>query len=242
MNNFERVRDLVNKYVSENGTGKEKSRAEFLEWVHETYENISAAKNNLYPTDISYNLYNAGLKDFPGPNLCLVYVEERDTFRLVGSEYKYTGPIYQYKGKSNEKIIGQWNNGVCSMGVTSVEEALSENILFRREDLAAGIKGALKAIPVTVNEKGRNVTVEFQALLVSGVSVEDEGYKIFNASSEWADKTTYLCEESNDGTRFYYLETIDECIGEIQRLVMFEAQKGKRQPSINGQHTSELSV
>lgn len=67
--------------------------------------------------------------------------------------------------------------------------------------------------------KGRIVTVEFQDLLISGVSVEDEGYKIFNVSSEWAEKTTYLCEEAKDGTCFYYLETIDECIGEMQRLV-----------------------
>ena len=220
MNNFERVRELVNKYVSENGAGKEMSRGEFLEWVHETYENISAAKNNLYPTDISFNLYNAGLKDFPGPNLCLVYVEERNTFRLVGSGYKHTGPIYQYKGKSIEKIVGQWNDGVCSMGETSIkEEILSDNARFRREDLAAGIKGAVKALPVKVTEKGRIVTVEFQDLLISGVSVEDEGYKIFNASSEWAEKTTYLCEEAKDVTWFYYLETIDECIGEMQRLV-----------------------
>ena len=121
MNNYERVRELVNKYVSENGTEKEMSRGEFLEWVNETYENISAAKNNLYPTDISYNLYNAGLKDFPGPNLCLVYIEERNTFRLVGTGYKHTGPIYQYRGKSNERIVGQWHDGVCHMDAKFVK-------------------------------------------------------------------------------------------------------------------------
>ena len=64
MNNFERVKDLVDKYVSENGKDTEMSRGEFLEWVNHTYPNISAAKNNLYPTDISYNLYNKEIQFF----------------------------------------------------------------------------------------------------------------------------------------------------------------------------------
>lgn len=228
MNNFERVKNLVNKYVQEHGTNEEMTRGDFLAWVHETYENISAEKNNLYPTDISYNLYNAGLKDFPGQNLCLIYVEERGTFRLVGTDYKYTGPIYQYKRKSNEKVVGQWINGVCKMGeVLNEEMKLPENVLLRRSDLATGIKFSLRKMPVSVNEKGRNVIVEVQGLIISGVSVEDEGYKIFNASYEWANNTTYLCEKAEDGSWFYYLETIDECIGEIQRIVMFESQRGK---------------
>lgn len=243
MNNFERVRDLVNEYVSEHGTETEMTRGEFLEWVHETYENISAAKNNLYPTDISYNLYNAGLKDFPGPCLCLVYVEERETFKLVGTDYKYTGPIWQYKGKSNEQVVGQWIDGVCKMGNVEITD-LPESIILRRDDLKEGVAFELKSIPVVVSAKERNVLVNFQELLICGISVEDEGYWIFNASSEWADKTTYLCEETNDGTWKYYLETIDECIGETKRLVMFEAQKGKSTSntgSEKGEHTSELS-
>lgn len=242
MNNFERVRDLVDKYVAENGTQKEMSRGEFLEWVHETYENISAAKNNLYPTDISYNLYNASLKDFPGPCLCLVYVEERETFRLVGSGYKHTGPIWQYKGKSNEKIVGQWINGTLKMGeLIDYDLQLSEDVLIQRENLENGIKKALSEVPVVVASSGKCVTVHFQELLISGVSIEDECYKIYNASSEWADKTSYLCEEKEDGTWFYYLDTIDECIGEMQRLVMFEAQKGKNSTANKAEHTSELS-
>jgi hypothetical protein len=84
------------------------------------------------------------------------------------------------------------------------------------------------------------LTVHFQEILISGVTVEDEGYLIFNASSEWADKTTYLCNESEDGTWLYYLESIDECIGEMQRRVMFEVQKGSSSSS-NKKHTSELS-
>ena len=112
MNNFERVRAMVDDYVLKNGATTEMSRGEFIDWIHEKYESISVKKNNLYPTDISFNLYNAGLKDFPGPNLCLWWVEETDRFRLVGSKFKPNGDVIQYKGRKNETVVGRWNNGV----------------------------------------------------------------------------------------------------------------------------------
>ncbi len=112
MNNFDRVREMVDEYVRKNGTSTVMDRNQFLDWVHQKYENISSRTNNLYPTDISYNLYNAGLRDFPGPNLCLWWEESSDSFRLVGSKYHGTGPVIQYKGKSNERIVGRWDNGV----------------------------------------------------------------------------------------------------------------------------------
>ena len=228
MNNFERVRDLVDAFVEIHGTNTEMNRGEFLEWVHETYENISAAKNNLYPTDISYNLFNAGLVDFPGPNLCLVYVEERNTFRLVGTNYKYTGPIWQYKNKSNERIVGNWVNGVCKMGETEIGTSLSEEVLSRREYVASEIKTELKAVPVSIKEEDNCILIDFQGILVCGISVEEENYKIYGASSEWAEATTYLCDEDADDTWFYYVETAEEVIGESVRLFLFEAKKGHR--------------
>ncbi len=114
MNNFDRVREMVDEYVKKNGTSTVMERNQFLDWVHQRYENISSRTNNLYPTDISYNLFNAGLKDFPGPNLCLWWEESSDNFRLVGSNYKGNGPVIQYKGKSNERIVAKWENGVLS--------------------------------------------------------------------------------------------------------------------------------
>ena len=226
MNNYDRAREMVDEYVKVNGTDTEMDRNEFICWVHEKYENISVQKNNMYPTDISYNLYNAGLKDFPGPNLCLVYIEERDTFRLVGTGYKYTGPIWQYKGRSNETIVGMWSDGVCDMSFTAAEDLqLSENILNRRNNLYDGIKAVLKAIPVSVGVDKSTVIVSFQDLLICGINVEDESYKIYNVTADWANQTSYLCEEAKDGTWYYYLDTLDECIGESQRLVMFEAKK-----------------
>ena len=41
MNNYERTCDMVNAYVKEHGRKTEMGRGEFIEWVHEKYENIS---------------------------------------------------------------------------------------------------------------------------------------------------------------------------------------------------------
>lgn len=120
MNNYERTCDMVNAYVKEHGRKTEMGRGEFIEWVHEKYENISVEKNNLYPTDISFNLYNNGLKDFPGPCLCLMYVFENDKFRLVGADYRPTCNVIQYKGRRNEQVVGKWNNGIFSFLPTPI--------------------------------------------------------------------------------------------------------------------------
>lgn len=114
MNNYERVKMLVDEYISTNGTSTEMTRNEFINWVGETIPSISVEKNNLYPTDMSFNLYNAGLKDFPGPNLCLWWVKERDTFQLVGSDFKPDGDVIQYKGTKDEQVVGTWKQGVFS--------------------------------------------------------------------------------------------------------------------------------
>lgn len=126
-----------------------------------------------------------------------------------------------------EKVRNLVNEYVAEHGTDTEILDLSEGIILRREDLKEGVAFELSGMPVNISTKERNVLVDFQELLICGISVEDEGYWIFNASSEWADKTTYLCEEVTDGTWKYYLETIDECIGEAKRLVMFETQKNR---------------
>ena len=235
MNNFERVRDLVDEYVQANGTDIEMSRGEFLDWVHQTYESISSKTNNLYPTDICYNLYNAGLKDFPGPNLCLLYVPTHNSFRLVGSNYKHNGNIWQYKDKSNERIVGRWINGECQM-MPFEGISMSDSILLRRNDIEDGIKRSLKNVPVTVEANDKIVSVNFQEILICGVVVEEEVYKLFNASVEWNDKTTYLGDEEENGTWSYYIENADAVISEVHRLVLFEAKKSSSSKQTDTSH------
>lgn len=231
------ARDLVNDYVNKYGNRTEMTREEFLNWVHETYNNVSSVSNNLYPTDISFNRYNIGLSDFPGPNLCLVYVEERDKYRLVGSNYKYTGIIYQYKNKSKEKIVGQWIFGKCKMLKNNEDSSIPIEIIKRRGNLVYGIKNDLKDNTLDCVQDKRNVSIYFHGQLICGITVEDECYRIFNVSTEWKGKTPYLCDEDSDDTWFYHTDTIDECLGQIKRLVLFELKKNSK---LNQIGSSEL--
>ena len=117
----------------------------------------------------------------------------------------------------------------------------SDTTLNKRNDLHEGIKNILKAIPVDVMADKDTVIVNFQGNLICGVQVLEEAYKIYNVSEEWEKKTSYLCNKAEDGTYYCFLDTIDECIGEVRRLVLFEAQKGNKKFGLLKSHDSELS-
>lgn len=116
------------------------------------------------------------------------------------------------------------------------------DIKNRLGNLYEGVKKALEIIPIVVVSVEQNmIMVRFQELLICGISVENNAYKLFNVSEEWSRVTSYHCDKTSDDNWCYYLESIDECIGEVQRLVIFEAQKNRKQPANNKEHTSELS-
>jgi hypothetical protein len=102
---------------------------------------------------------------------------------------------------------------------------IPKSILCKRDDITEWIKKTLKGVPISIETKGRNIFVRFQEVLICGVHIEDETYKIFNVSPEFADETIY--QRDNDGTLFYYIDTIDECVGEIHRLIMYAYKMNK---------------
>lgn len=104
---------------------------------------------------------------------------------------------------------------------------MNKDILLRKEDLLESIKFILKGKSVTVDGSDKDVILNFEETAAVRISVENEGYKIYGVSMEWVAKTTYLCEKNEDDVWFYWLETIDECVGELKRLVTFETKKEK---------------
>ena len=102
---------------------------------------------------------------------------------------------------------------------------INESINVRRNDIAAGIECRLKAVPVTISEDDCHVYVLFQEKLICGVEVKENVYRIFNASSEWKEKTTYICQKDGTEKWYYFVDTADEVIEEVSRLVVFEATK-----------------
>lgn len=226
----EMITKVINDYVSSNGTSSIMDRDQLYAMVSQVYQ---INKNSFLPADFCYNRTNEGIDFEKHTHLFERFDDGR--YLVLGEDYPYSGPVYYRKrGETEDSVRGIWTNGFYREG------ALSDASL-RLEDLYDGLKSALKVIPVVVAKENNSVVVKFQELLVCGVVVEAEVYRIYNASSDWAEQTTYLCEEAGNGTWFYYLETIDECIGEVHRLVMFEAQKGSKKPTTNAGHTSELS-
>ena len=110
MNNYQKTAELVEEYVREHGDATVMNRREFMDFIHETYENISYEKNNVSPSDICYNQYNNGLVDFPGLLLCLECIGKSE-FRLLGKNYPYTGEVYQYMNTKSETVVGSWVEG-----------------------------------------------------------------------------------------------------------------------------------
>jgi len=233
MSNAEIFTARINEYVSQFGT----------ENVMDVDGVLSVAKMTekrgiILPTDYCYNRYNNGLGEFDGPHL-FEYTDDK-RFRVLGENYPYTGNVMHKPKGEPEYVWAHWINGKLYKGESG---NMSESILLRRNDLKESLEGALKSIPVTVTVENKKVLINFQELLICGVSVEDETYQIYNVSSDWEEKTTYRCEENGDGSWYYYLETIDECIGECKRFVAFEVQKINKnaEPTTKREHTSELS-
>lgn len=102
------------------------------------------------------------------------------------------------------------------------------------------IQKRLKHFPVKVCLNNNDVLINNQELLICGIGVEEYAYKVYGFSSDWSSQTTYHCNDSSDGTS-YYLDTIDECIEEVYRLVLFEATKSNVNRAKQNRKRSEIS-
>lgn len=241
MTKLEMACEAVTSYVQKHHEEKDliKTWQGVIDLVRQSYPDIEPSGSNMHPSDICYNRMNGihKTKRFDEWPHALIYLGSTK-YQLVGKNYPYTGNVLD----SGKKVQGFWKNGIYFDGddLTAVPD-IPVNARARRDDLAEGLKSALREIPVRIDFKDRRVLIYFRDLMVCGAVVEEEGYLIYNATDEWKDKTSYYCERSENGTWHYYLETIDEVIGEVQRLVLFEATKSNRPPSSGTNHTSELS-
>ena len=113
MNNIlNRVCELVDAYVAKHGTEHEMTSGEFKKGVSDANVATGNEPIGIQPSDVCYNRYNAGLGDFADwEYTCLVYNLETKLYRLVGTHYPYSGPVWQYAGKQNQKIVGEMKDG-----------------------------------------------------------------------------------------------------------------------------------
>lgn len=220
MKNAEKVVSAINEYVKEHGAGTEITRSEFHEIVLTKYPEVNPT--SILPTDFCYNVRNNGLRDQNDGERCLECID-KGVFRALGTDYKYSGDVYHYMFKPNQTVVGRWVDGEF---YSRNEDKLPSIDNIRVNNLVNGLKDTFKGTPMEVGTEGENVFVKFLQQLITSVDVLDECYKINNVSIEWSKQTSYHCDEAGDGSWYYFVDTMDECLGECKRLVIFEAKKG----------------
>lgn len=219
MKNAEKVVSAINEYVKEHGAGTEITRSEFHEIVLAKYPEVNPT--SILPTDFCYNMRNNGLREQNDGERCLECID-KGVFRALGTDYKYSGEVYHYMFKPNQVVVGRWVEGEFYSGS---EDKLPSSDNIRVNNLVNGLKDAFKGTPMEVGAEADNVYVKFMQQLITSVDVLDECYKINNVTLDWTEQTSYHCEDTGDGSWYYFVDTMDECLGECQRLVIFEAKK-----------------
>ena len=199
----EKISEVINNYVSSNGTSSKMAADELYSLV---IAKFNMNRNSFLPADYCYNRTNEGINFQKHSHL---FERTDDGYYLVlGEHYPYSGPVYyRRKGETVDNVRGVWNNGIYE----EVAEVV-DIINLRLNNLFDGVKNALKEFSVHVTKDNNLVEVKRQELLICGISVEEEVYKIFHVTTEWSRKTSYHCDSEEEGTWFYYLDTIEECI------------------------------
>ena len=145
-------------------------------------------------------------------------------YKILGEDYRYSGPVLGLNGDGSDyEIKGVWIEGEYEEGITDIYLRLTD----LHDSLAQMIKNA------KVRKENTSVVVSKNDDKCC-VMVMDKAYKITTSETAWKEKTSYLCEDKA-GKIVYYVDTIDECLGEIKRLIDFvNVENGS-------EHTSDLS-
>lgn len=104
----DKVSEVINEYVRYNGTNHIMTEDEIRELVAKKYD---INKGSFQLTDYCYNLYNDGLRS----NFELVYRMfqqiETKVYRILGSDYPYTGEVYHTSQDKDTRVEGVWIKG-----------------------------------------------------------------------------------------------------------------------------------
>lgn len=74
------------------------------------------------------------------------------------------------------------------------------------------------------------LTVSLKGKKICEITVLEKPYKISTPIQEWSKKTTYSGEISSEGF-VYSVDTMDECVAEVERLATFVGSEKKPQPA-----------
>lgn len=216
----EAMRQAISTYIENNGIGNILTRQELSSLVNEI---MPVESNSFLPADYCYNCTNKGISFEPHVHLFELMDDGR--YKVLGENYMYSGPVLGRKEDgSGSEIKGVWSEG-------EYEEGISD-IYFRLIDLHDSLTHIIKNAKVRM--ENTSVVISKNDAELCSVLVMDEAYKISTSMTAWKEKTSYLCVDEA-GMIVYYVETIDECLGEIQRIITSEGVISAKE------HMSQLS-
>ena len=101
----DKLKEIINEYTKMNGTNTVMSEEEIRILIAKKYD-INPGSCQL--TDYCYNVYNSGLTKFDKD--CLFQLISKGKYRLLGSDYPYTGEVYH-----NPKKAGTGRSNLCQI-------------------------------------------------------------------------------------------------------------------------------
>ena len=86
------------------------------------------------------------------------------------------------------------------------------------------IKRALENNPVDILMETERILVKYEEVLLCSIHCLEGSFSLSDISDSWKGETTYSCQQSKENRWYYVTNSLDECIGEVQRLVRFETE------------------
>ncbi|MGO4926870.1 DUF7225 domain-containing protein [Streptococcus alactolyticus] len=202
----EAMRQAISNYIDKNGIGNIVTRQELSAMVSAI---MPVESNSFLPADYCYNRTNKGIS-FES-HIHLFELMDDGRYKILGENYMYSGPVLGRKEDgSGYEIKGVWTEGEYEEGIT--------DIYLRLTDLHDSLTEMLKNAHVRMENTSAIISTDTDDLC--SMLVMDETYKISTSVLEWKDETSYLCNQESENI-VYYVETIDECLGEAKRLFDF---------------------
>lgn len=106
------------------------------------------------------------------------------------------------------------------------EVILSEGMKTRCNQVFSGLNIRFQGKAIREELHSDSIDVFVRDTWVCSVTVKEDGYQLSFSNREWCKRTTFSCEDL--GEKFtYYVNSTDECLGEIDKLVSFEIDSKK---------------
>lgn len=156
----EKIYKVIEEYINKHGIGDIKTDKEIRSIIDDKYK---IKKSSLQLTDYCYNNYNDGIKDKfvnkSGLFLQKIDMLEGTVYKILGSNYLYSGEVYHTpKGSKETYVVGKWENGIFSL---MSDKQIKDRKAFAEESekLVQKIENEINNIEVDGDERNQIVKI-----------------------------------------------------------------------------------